>query len=179
MKNILIISTSLRKGGNSETLARAFADGAKSAGHSTEIVSLAGKTINFCRGCLACQKTQKCVINDDAAAITEKMPNADVIVFATPIYYYEMSGQMKTLLDRLNPLYTSDYRFRKVCMIATAAEDSDSAFEKAYNGLLGWVDCFEKAELCDLVAGGGIGDSGDTKNHADALRRAYELGKAL
>lgn len=64
-------------------------------------------------------------------------------------------------------------------MIATAAEDSDSAFEKAYNGLLGWVDCFEKAELCGLVAGGGIGDSGDAKHHADALRRAYELGKAL
>ena len=86
---------------------------------------------------------------------------------------------MKTLLDRLNPLYTSDYRFRKVCMIATAAEDSDSAFEKAYNGLLGWVDCFEKAELCGLVAGGGIGDSGDAKHHAEALCRAYELGKAL
>ena len=178
-KKVLIISTSLRKNSNSEALAKAFADGALSTGNEVETVSLTGKDIAFCKGCLACQNLGHCIIKDDALEITEKMKNAEVIAFATPIYYYEMSGQMKTLLDRLNPLYTSDYRFRKVCMIATAAEDSDSAFEKAYNGLLGWVDCFEKAELCDLVAGGGIGDSGDTKNHADALRRAYELGKAL
>ena len=58
---------------------------------------------------------------------------------------------MKTLLDRCNPLYTTDYKFRDVYMIATAAEDGESVFEKAYNGLQGWVDCFEKAELKELV----------------------------
>lgn len=67
------------------------------------------KNIRFCKGCLACQKTQHCVINDDAPAIVAKMHDADVIVFATPIYYYEMCGQLKTLLDRANPLYSSDY----------------------------------------------------------------------
>ena len=178
-KNILIISTSLRFNSNSDLLAQSFEKGALEAGHLVERVTLRDKTIQFCKGCLSCVKTQKCVIHDDVNEIVEKMKEANVLVFSTPIYYYEMCGQMKTLLDRLNPLYTSDYRFRKVYMIATAAEDSDSAFEKAYNGLLGWVDCFEKAELCGLVAGGGIGDSGDAKHHADALRRAYELGKAL
>ena len=179
MSKVLILSTSLRGNSNSEYLAHECEKGAIDAGNEVEFLTLKGKNIGYCIGCLACQRTGRCVLRDDAAEFCEKVKNADVLVFATPIYYYEMCGQMKTLLDRLNPLYTSDYRFRKVCMIATAAEDSDSAFEKAYNGLLGWVDCFEKAELCGLVAGGGIGDSGDAKNHADALRRAYELGKAL
>lgn len=76
-------------------------DGARRAGHEVEKVSLKDKTIGFCKGCLACQKTGSCVIRDDAGAIVEKMLHADVLVFATPIYYYEMSGQMKTMLDRV------------------------------------------------------------------------------
>ena len=102
-KNILILSASLRAGSNSEALASAFADGARAAGHAVEVISLRGKNIAFCRGCLACQTLGRCVIDDDAVAITEKMQHADVIVFATPIYYYEMSGQLKTLLDRATP----------------------------------------------------------------------------
>ena len=179
MSKVLIISTSLRGNSNSEHLAHECEKGALDAGNEVAFLSLKGKSIGYCIGCLACQRTGKCVLRDDAAEFCEKVKNADVLVFATPIYYYAMCGQMKTLLDRLNPLSTSDYRVRKVCMIATAAEDSDSAFEKAYNGLLGWVDCFEKAELCGLVACGGIGDSGDAKNHADAVGRAYGLGRSL
>lgn len=83
--------------------------------------------------------------------IMAKVKEAEVLVFATPIYYYEMAGQMKTLLDRLNPLFPSDYSFRDVYMIATAAENDNSAFEKAYSGLQGWVDCFPKAELKGIV----------------------------
>ena len=81
-------------------------NGARETGHKVEKVSLKDKTIGFCKGCLACQKTGNCVIQDDAGEIVEKMLHADVLVFATPVYYYEMSGQMKTLLDRANPLYT-------------------------------------------------------------------------
>ena len=104
-RHVLILSASLRAGSNSEALANAFADGARAAGHTVELVSLRGKNIAFCRGCLACQTLGRCVIDDDAVAITEKMQHADVIVFATPIYYYEMSGQLKTLLDRANALF--------------------------------------------------------------------------
>ena len=107
-KNILILSTSPRKNGNSEMLAREFARGAEEAGHNVELLSLHDKTIGFCKGCLACQKTQQCVIHDDADAIVRKMKDAEVIAFATPIYFYEMCGQMKTLLDRSNPLFPSD-----------------------------------------------------------------------
>ena len=109
----------------------------------------------------------------------EKVLAAEVIVYATPIYYYEMSGQMKTLLDRMNPMYPMDYAFRDIYMIATAAEEEESAFEKAYNGLQGWVDCFEKAKLKGLVTGGGIGDANDALNHEEIMKRVYELGKAL
>ncbi len=178
-KKVLIISTSLRGGSNSDILAKECEKGAKEAGHEVEYISLKGKDIQFCIGCLACQSKGSCVLTDDVAEIMEKALQAEVIVFATPIYYYEMSGQMKTLLDRLNPMYPKDYAFRDIYMIATAAEEEDSAFEKAYNGFQGWVDCFEKAELKGLVAGGGIGDVNDASNHEEVMKKAYELGKAL
>ena len=87
-KNILILSTSPRKNGNSEMLAREFARGAEEAGHNVELLSLHDKTIGFCKGCLACQKTQRCVIHDDADAIVRKMKDAEVIAFyeANPVY---------------------------------------------------------------------------------------------
>ena len=179
MKNVLIISTSLRGGSNSELLAKECAKGAEEAGNCVELLSLKGKKIQYCIGCLSCIKTGKCVQKDDAPEIMEKLRRADVLVFATPIYYYEMSGQMKTLLDRMNPLYSSDYAFRVVYMIATAADGGDATFEKAYNGLQGWVDCFPKAKLCGLVAGEEIGDPKDAVNHPDVMEKAYELGKAL
>lgn len=174
-KDVLIISTSLRKNSNSNALADAFMDGAKEAGNKVEKVSLAGKTINFCKGCLACQKTQQCVINDDAAAIAEKMLHADVLVFATPIYYYEMSGQMKTLLDRANPLFPSDYAFRDVYMLTTAADNERYAPEKAVNGLQGWIDCFGKAKLAGTVFAGGVNEAGEIRGHR-GLDEAYKMG---
>ena len=90
-----------------------------------------------------------------------------------------MCGQIITLLDRLNPLYSSDYAFRDIYMIATAAEDEESAFDKAYNGLQGWVDCFEKAKLKGIVRGAGIGDANDASNHNEIMTKAYNLGKNL
>ena len=150
-KKVLIISTSLRGGSNSDILAKECEKGAKEAGHEVEYISLKGKDIKFCIGCLNCQTKGICVLKDDVAEIMEKVLAAEVIVYATPIYYYEMSGQMKTLLDRLNPMYPMDYAFRDIYMIATAAEEEESAFEKAYNGLQGWVDCLPMSleRLCN------------------------------
>ena len=108
-KTVLVVSSSPRKGGNSETLANAFANGAREAGHSVETVRLREKQIGFCGGCLACQKLGRCVIQDDAVEIAAKMHDADVLVFATPVYYYSVCGQLKTMLDRANPLFGSDY----------------------------------------------------------------------
>lgn len=178
-KKVLIISSSLRGGSNSEILAKECLKGALDAGLDAEFVSLKDKEIKFCIGCLSCQSTGKCVLKDDVAEIMDKILHAEVVVFASPIYYYEMSGQLKTLLDRLNPLYPSDYAFRDIYMIATAAEDEKTTFDKAYNGLQGWVDCFEKAQLKGIVTGGGISDPNGAINNSDALTRAYNLGKNL
>ena len=179
MSKVLVITASLRAGSNSDVLAERLIAGARDAGHEVEQISLKGKNIRFCIGCLACQKTQKCVLGDDAVWIAEKVKNADTLVFATPIYYYEMSGQMKTLLDRLNPLYPSDYRFRKVYLLTTAAEDESYVPEKAVSGLQGWVDCFEKAELTGTLFCGGINDPCEASGKKDAQDKAYEFGKAL
>ena len=178
-KKVLIISASARRNSNSDALADSFMEGAKAAGHDVEKVSLADKKIGFCKGCFACLKLGKCIIADDAPEITEMIGNADVIVWATPIYYYEMSGQMKTLLDRMNSLYPSDYRFRKIYLLTTAAEDESHVPEKAVSGLQGWVDCFEKAELAGSLFLGGINNPGEALERKDALNDAYEFGKAL
>ena len=175
-KKILVISTSPRKGGNSDVLADQFILGAKEAGNSVEKVALYDQTIGFCKGCLTCIKTGHCVIGDDANAIAQKMGAADVLVFATPIYYYGMCGQMKTMLDRANPLYSSDYRFRDVYLLATAAEEDDHTVDGAQTGLQGWIDCFEQAHLVGTVFAGGVTSVGDIQDHP-AWEKAYFMGK--
>lgn len=179
MSNILVISTSLRPRSNSDILTERLMAGARDAGHQVEEISLKGKELKYCIGCLACQKTQRCVQKDDALWIADKMKDADTLVFSTPIYYYEMSGQMKTLLDRMNPLYSSDYRFRRVCMLSVAAEDETYTPEKAVSGLEGWVDCFEKAKLCGSLFVGGLNGPGEASANAEALEKAYQFGKNL
>ena len=177
-KNILVISTSPRKGGNSEMLADSFIKGAVEAGNSAEKISLYDKTIGFCKGCLVCQKTQRCVIHDDADKIVQKMLTADVIVFATPIYYYEMSGQMKTMLDRANPLYAADYTFRDIYFLSAAAEDEDGVDARAVNGLEGWIECFSESRLAGTVFAGGVNGAGEIAGHP-ALEKAYQMGKTV
>jgi multimeric flavodoxin WrbA len=178
VKKILVISTSLRCKSNSEALADAFVKGARESGNSVEMITLKNKRIAFCNGCLACQKLQKCVIADDAVEIVQKMHDAEVIVFATPIYYYEMSGQMKTLLDRANPLYPSDYAFHQIYLLTTAAEDDACVPERAINGLNGWIDCFKNVSFAGYVFAGGVNEMGEIDGHR-ALNEAYELGKSI
>ena len=174
-KKVVVLSTSLRANSNSELLAKSFVEGTKDAGNEVEYISLKNKNIRFCIGCLACQKTGSCVIKDDVAKIMDSVLNADVVVWATPIYYYEMSGQMKALIDRLNPMYSKDYKFRDVYLLATAAEEGDEVFEKAISGLNGWIDCFEKTSIKGTVLAGGVSDGGAISGN-DKLKEAYDLG---
>ena len=178
MKKVLIISTSIRSGSNSEILAHEFEKGAIEKGHDVSFISLKDKNIAFCKGCLACQKTHKCVINDDAISIADQICESDVIVWVTPIYYYEMSGQMKTLIDRCNSLYSRDYRFKEVYLLMTAAEDEDYVPSKAISGLQGWIDCFEGVELKDTLFVGGVNGPNEIKNN-ELLNKAYEMGRKL
>ena len=178
-QNVLVISTSLRKNSNSEILAKEFEKGAKAAGNTVEFISLANKQIGFCIGCLSCLKNKKCFMKDDAANIAEKVQHADVIVFATPIYYYEMCGQMKTLLDRMNPLYTSEYACRDIYLLTTAAENDESAMDGAVKGMQGWIDCFEHARLAGVIRGVGISDAGTAKEHTALLQEVYTMGASI
>ena len=102
-KKILVISGSPRKGGNSDILCDQFMLGAREAGHAAEKIYLQEQKIGFCRACYACKETGTCIQKDDVSVILDKMVNADVIVMATPVYYYTMNGQMKTLIDRALP----------------------------------------------------------------------------
>ena len=177
-KNVLIISSSPRKGGNSETLAASFAKGAEEAGHKVETVYLREKNYSFCKGCLACLKVGHCVIGDDAVEIAARMHDADVLVFATPVYYYSVSGQLKTMLDRANPLFGTDYAFTKAYLLATAAEDEPETVEGTVKAVQGWVDCFPRCELAGTVFAGGVTDVGEIAGHP-ALEKAYLSGKEV
>ena len=105
MKKIVIISSSLRNNSNSEILADWFMKGAIDAGNIVEKISLKDKVSHFCIGCMKCHQTGECQLQDDANFIVQKIQISDVVVFATPIYFNEMSGQLKTLFDRSNSLY--------------------------------------------------------------------------
>ncbi len=177
-KKVVVISTSLRANSNSDSLANEFAKGAEEMGHEVEFISLRGRQIGFCTGCLACQDTGHCVIQDDAIEIEDKVLHADVVAFATPIYYYEMSGQMKTLLDRMNSLYPKDYRFRDIYFLTAAAEDEEKVPDRAVSGLQGWVDCYGKASMKGTLFCGGVNAPGDIAGNVK-LQKAYEMGRNI
>ena len=100
---------------------------------------------------------------------------ADAVCWATPIYYYEMSGQMKVLIDRMNAMYPLDYKFRDVYMLSTAAEDDPKAPNRAETGLTGWIDCYPKSRLAGTVFCGGVESPRDIEGNPK-LREAYEMG---
>ena len=178
-KKVLIVSTSIRNGSNSEILAHEVERGSLEAGNEAEFVSLAGKEIGFCRGCLACQKTGGCVIRDDMDALIEKVREADALVFATPIYYYEMNGQLKVFLDRCNPLYMSDYKFRSVYLVTASAEEGDDVAERAARGLQGWIECFPKASFGGLLSSGGVTGPNEAAGRKELLAAAFEFGRRV
>ena len=168
MKKVIVISTSLRYGSNSDMLADQFVEGAKSAGNEVEKISLVGKNIQ--------QKLGRCVINDDVNDIMAKVLKADVICWATPIYYYEMSGQMKVLIDRMNAMYEQDYAFRDVYLLTTAAEDEAETPKRAETGLMGWIDCYPKSRLAGTLFCGGVNDPREIEGNPK-LQEAFDLGK--
>ena len=116
------------------------------------------------------------MFKDDVIPIMDSVLNADVVCWATPIYYYEMAGQMKTLIDRMNAMYPKDYKFRDIYLLTTAAEDEEYTPKRAESGLQGWIDCFEKSSLKAHLFCGGVNDSREIAGHAK-LQEAYELGK--
>ncbi len=182
MKNIIILNGSPRSGGNTELLARAFAEGATEAGHSVEQFDLGKLSIAPCLGCLqgGQDKLSPCVQKDDMDKIYPVYEAADLFVFASPMYYWSFSAQFKTAFDRLFAVMeASGYQNPpKECVLLMAAEE-DSAENFApiaayYESLLqhlGWTDK-------GRVLAGGVMNIGDIAGKP-ALEEARQLGASL
>lgn len=175
MKNILIFSSSPRRGGNSDTLCDRFMAGSLDKGHHVEKIFLADKHINYCTGCSVCSLYGKpCPQKDDVAELVEKMIQADVIVLATPVYFYTMSGQMKTFIDRCCARYT-EISNKEFYFIATAAEGEKQLLERTFDSLRGFTDCLEGVVEKGCLYGCGVWKMGDIDG-TPLLDEAYRMG---
>lgn len=175
-KNILILSSSPRKGGNSDSLCDEFMRGALDSGNTVEKVFLRDKKINPCLGCSVCSQYQKpCPQKDDAAEVIGKMLKADVIVMATPVYFYAMSAQMKTLIDRCCGPYTQ-MSGKEFYFIATAAETDAKIMDRIVANFMGFLDCLESPTVKGTLFCGGVWHTGEIKGNPK-LKEAYEMGR--
>ena len=177
-KKVLILSSSPRRGGNSDTLCDEFMRGAIESGNEAEKVFLRDKTIHYCTGCSTCSLHEKpCPQKDDAAEIIEKMVAADVIVMATPVYFYTMSAQMKTLIDRCCGLYT-EMKNKEFYFIIAAAENDKGMMERTIDGFRGFLDCLENPQEKGVIYGIGAWKVGEIKD-TPYMQEAYEMGKMV
>jgi len=175
-KKILILSSSPRKGGNSDLLCGQFDQGALEAGHQAETVFFRDKNINYCTGCGSCFQTKKgCAQKDDMAEVLGKMIAADVIVLATPVYFYTMSAQMKTLIDRTCARYT-EIKNKDLYYIVTAADNNIQAMQRTIEEFRGFASCLKGAKEKGIIYGTGAWDPGDITK-SKAMDQAYEMGK--
>lgn len=179
-KKVLILSSSPRRGGNSDTLCDEFMRGAIEAGNEVEKIFLRDKTIHYCTGCSTCSLHNKpCPQKDDAAAIIEKMVAADVIVLGTPVYFYAMSAQLKTFLDRCCGMYT-EIRDKEFYFISAGAEGEEGRkdLERVFDNMMGFIDCLENPVVKGKVLATGVWNVGEIKGNP-ALQEVWEMGKNI
>ena len=176
-KKVLVLSSSPRKGGNSDTLCDQFIKGAQESGNDVEKIYLRNKRINYCTGCGTCNLQKPCPQKDDAAEVIDKMVKADVIVLATPVYFYTMSAQMKTLKDRSCARYT-EISNKDFYFIATMAETEANRIERTFESLRGFTDSLEGPREKGTIAAIGVWQKGEV-NDKPYMQQAYEMGKAI
>lgn len=178
MKKVLIISGSPRKGGNSDTLCDQFAKGAEESGNEVEKVMLKERKIAYCTGCGACYSKHVCSQKDDMAEILEKMIEADVIVLASPVYFYSINGQLKTFIDRCCACY-QEIKNKDFYFIITAADGNVSNMQRTIETLRGFTeDCLPGANEAGIIYGVGAWNKGDILS-TPAFEEAYEVGKLV
>lgn len=177
-KNVLIISASPRKGGNSDTLCDQFAKGTQEAGNHVEKLRLAELQIDYCSACYVCKKLGHCVKQDDMTMVIDKMKASDVIVLATPVYFYTMNAQLKTMIDRtLGGAQTPGLENKEFYLIATAA-DGKAEMERTIDGIRGYLECLPGAIENGVIYGAGVWQLGDIQRNP-AMKEAYEMGKSI
>ncbi len=174
---ILVISSSPRKGGNSETLCCQFATGARESGHDVEMISLRDRNISPCKACYGCMKDHVCAAKDDMAGIFSKLTAADVIVLSSPVYFYSLSAQMKTLIDRCLVNHKAIHG-KQFYYIITAADPQREAAEGVLTAFRGFLRCLPDAREAGVLYGMGAWDKGDIYKHP-AFEQAYEMGRKI
>ena len=175
MKNVLILSGSPRKNGNSDILCDEFARGAAEAGNHVEKIRVSEKNIGFCRACYACRGTGVCAIKDDMAEVLQKMIDADVLVLASPVYFYSIDAQLKALIDRTVARWL-DVKNKEFYYIVTAADSGKEAAETTLACFRGYADCVDGAIEKGVIYGMGVYEKGKVKDTA-AMKEAYEMGR--
>lgn len=174
---MLILSSSPRRNGNSDMLSNHFQAGANETGNSTEKIFLRDMNINYCTGCGSCFASKKCSQKDDMAGILEKMISVDVIVMATPVYFYTMCGQMKTFIDRTCARY-GEMRNKDFYFIVTAAVEDKSALERTLEEFRGFTGLLAGAMEKGVIYGTGAWNKGDVKG-MPVMQEAFEMGKSI
>lgn len=174
-KKVLILSGSPRKGGNSDLLCDEFAKGAKAAGNDVEKIRIAEKQIGYCRACYACKTNRRCVIQDDMAELLQKMIDADVLVLASPVYFYSIDAQLKTVIDRTVARWL-EVKNKEFYYIVTAADEEQSSAESTLACFRGYADCVDGAKEMGVICGMGVYEKGTIQGHP-AMAQAYDMGK--
>lgn len=175
MKKVLIITSSLRDQSNSNILAEAFKEGAESTGNNVEIISLRENRIAPCVGCGSCQIHGECFMKDNLNSILDKVIDSDVLVFASPVYYYSVSGTLKNFIDRTYAKFNK-IKDKEFYFIGSSADPSKSSIDCAVDTVKGFLRCVDNVELKNIIYGVGLNDQGDAK-YSKSLNESYELGK--
>ena len=173
-KNILILSGSPRKNGNSDLLCDEFMRGAREAGHRVEKIRVAEKAVGCCRGCYACKNSGVCVLRDDMADILQKMIDTDVLVLASPVYFYSIDAQLKAVIDRSVARWR-EVRNKELYYIMTAADEDPASMDTTLACFRGYADCVEGAREMGVIRGTGVYEKGEILG-SQAMREAYEMG---
>lgn len=174
MKHVLILSSSPRKAGNSQLLCEQFKAGAEAAGHEVELVRLAEQQIGFCRACDGCMRNGgRCVLKDDMGPILEKLRKADVLVLATPVYFYGVSAQMKAFIDRTYPIWR-DLGSKEFYYIVSAGLGRD-IIERSLGDLDGFVEHFQHYEIRGRLYADNVMDAGAVRE-TPVFQEAYRMG---
>ncbi len=177
-KNILILAGSPRRHGNSAILCEAFARGAMESGNSVETIVLQDRNIACCRACYFCKKHDgACSINDDMAGILDKMQAADVLVLASPVYFYSVSAQLKAVIDRTVARWLT-IKNKEFVYIMTSAEDTESVMDCTLACLRGLARCLEGSTERGIICGKGVYEPGAIAGQP-AVQEAYELGRSI
>lgn len=176
MKKVLILSGSPRKGGNSDLLCDEFMCGAKEAGNSVTKTNVADKKISPCHACYFCREHGgECAYKDDMAEILQAMIDADVLVLATPVYFYSIDAQLKAVIDRTVARWL-EVKDKEFYYIMTAADEDRASMDTTLACLRGYADCVNGAKEMGVIYGTGVYEKGKIRNKA-AMREAYEMGK--